>query len=96
MFMCFFLIFSIITILYLLTVYILIRTNRTRSSDINRLTEELSNSRRTVRAISDEVDKCRNILQENDTGLTGVIQRLREIGERVKVLEDICKNNCSS
>ena len=89
----FFIIYSIVATL-LLTVSF--RTNRNRSSKARAIAEELQRSREQVDSIRTELGKCREILADSDNGLSGVIQRLREISKEVEVLENIVSDSSST
>ena len=89
----FFIIYSIIATIVLA---VIIRTNRNGSSKVGAITEELQRSREKVDSIRTELGKCREILADSDNGLSGVIERLREISKEVEVLEDIVNSGSST
>lgn len=64
-----------------------------RSSDFDRTERELQKSRATVERAREELAECRRILNSNEQGVEGVIERLRGIAEKVKILEDIICNS---
>lgn len=75
----------IVTVLLAIT----IRANNNGSSKARELTTELQRSREQVDSIRTELGKCREILTDNNEGLSSVIKRLREIAKEVEVLENI-------
>lgn len=89
----FFIIYSfIVTVALLFSIWIIVRTTRDRSEDFGRTERELQDSRATVSRVRKELGECRRILSEGESGLDGVINRLRAIAKEVAVLEDIVNN----
>lgn len=86
----FFIIYSFVATVLLA---ISLRTNRNGSTKVRDIAAELQRSREQVNSIRTELGKCREIIADNDGGLSSVIERLREIAEEVEVLEDIVGNS---
>lgn len=91
--LAFFVIYSIVATMLLAISF---RTNRNGSSKARAITEELQRSREQVDSVRTELGKCRKILADSDNGLSGVIERLREIAKEVEVLENIVSDSSTT
>lgn len=90
----FFILYSIVTTLYILYAYT-VRKNSSGSRQFTKLETELRRSRETIAEVRRGLTECRSILSSSNEGLEGTIERLRAIAEEVEALESILDSNCN-